>query len=62
MFHLDQKEWVPLGKWLGRVYRYLPQSMLREIMIDELAHTGQRRNFMGRMGLAASRRMVAPMF
>jgi hypothetical protein len=104
-FHLDQIEWVPLGKWMGRVYRYLPKFpepimsppafvselmgltlyrhidrlldeiltdepearehmriMLREIMIDELAHAGQRRNFMGPIGVAASRRMIVPMF
>jgi len=104
-FQLDQIEWVPLGKWMGRVYRYLPKfpewlmsppafvselmgltlyrhldrllddiladepeardhvrMMLREIMIDELAHTGQRRNFIGPIGIAASRRMIAPMF
>jgi hypothetical protein len=104
-FQLDQIEWVPLGKWMGRVYRYLPKfpepimsppafvselmgltlyrhldrllddiladepeardhirDMLREIMIDELAHTGQRRNFIGPIGIAVSRRMVVPMF
>ncbi len=104
-FQLDCIEWIPLGKWMGRVYRYLPKfpesimsppafvselmgltlykhldrlldeiladepeardhirSMLREIMIDELAHTGQRRNFIGPIGMAVSRRMVAPMF
>jgi hypothetical protein len=104
-FQLDQIEWVPLGKWMGRVYRYLPKfpesimsppafvselmgltlyrhldrllddilfdepearehirSMLREIMIDELAHTGQRRNFIGPIGIAVSRRMIVPMF
>jgi hypothetical protein len=104
-FQLDQIEWVPLGKWMGRLYRYLPKfpesimsppafvselmgltlyrhlnrllddiladepeardhlrSMLREIMIDELAHTGQRRNFIGPIGIAVSRRMIAPMF
>ena len=104
-FQLDRIEWVPLGKWMGRVYRYLPKfpewlmsppafvselmgltlyrhldrllddiladepeardhvrMMLREIMIDELAHTGQRRNFIGPIGIAASRRMIAPMF
>ena len=102
---LDRIEWIPLGKWMGRVYRYLPKlpestmsppafvselmgltlyrhldrlldeiladepeardhirAMLREIMIDELAHTGQRRNFIGPIGMAASRRMIAPMF
>ncbi len=104
-FQLDRIEWVPLGKWMGRVYRYLPKfpesimsppafvselmgltlyrhldrllddiladepeardhirSMLREIMIDELAHTGQRRNFIGPIGMAVSRRMIGPMF
>jgi hypothetical protein len=102
---LDRIEWIPLGKWMGRVYRYLPKlpestmsppafvselmgltlyrhldrlldeiladepdardhirAMLREIMIDELAHTGQRRNFIGPIGMAASQRMIAPMF
>ena len=38
------------------------RSMLREIMIDELAHTGQRRNFIGPIGMAVSRRMIVPMF
>ena len=104
-FRLDRIEWVPLGKWMGRVYRYLPRfpesvmsppafvselmgltlyrhldrlldeiladepeardhlrAMLREIMIDELAHTGQRRNFIGPVGIAVSRRMITPMF
>lgn len=104
-FQLDQIEWIPLGKWMGRVYRYLPKfpesimsppafvselmgltlyrhldrllddiladepeardhirAMLREIMIDELAHTGQRRNFIGPIGMVASRRMIVPMF
>jgi hypothetical protein len=105
VFHLDHVEWVPLGKWMGRVYRCLPrlpepimsppafvselmgltlyrhlarllddiladdpqarahlEAMLREITIDELAHTGQRRNFMGPIGVAASKRIIAPMF
>ena len=104
-FRLDQIEWIPLGRWMGGIYRYLPKlpeammsppafvselmgltlyrhldrllddiladepeardhirSMLREIMIDELAHTGQRRNFIGPLGMAVSRRMVVPMF
>jgi hypothetical protein len=104
-FHLHQIEWVPLGKWMGRLYRFLPKlpesimsppafvselmgltlyqhlnrlldyiladepeardhlrSMLREIMIDELAHAGQRRNFIGPIGIAASRRLIVPMF
>jgi hypothetical protein len=104
-FQLDRVEWVPLGKWMGRVYRIFPKFpeglmsppafvselmgltlyrhidrllddvfddepeardrvrlLLREIMIDELAHVGQRRNFMGPIGLAASRLMVVPMY
>ncbi len=104
-FQLDHIQWVPLGKWMGRVYRCLPKfpesimsppafvselmgltlyrhldyllddiladepeardhirNMLREIMIDELAHTGQRRNFIGPLGIAVSRRMIVPMF
>ena len=24
-FQLDRIEWIPLGKWMGRVYRYLPK-------------------------------------
>jgi len=104
-FQLDRVEWVPLGKWMGRVYRLFPhfpealmsppafvselmgltlyrhidrllddvfadepeaadrvRKMLREIMIDELAHVGQRRNFMGPIGVKASRLMVVPMY
>ena len=36
--------------------------MLREIIIDELAHVGQRRNFMGPIGVAVSRRIIVPMY
>jgi hypothetical protein len=104
-FHLDQVEWVPLGKWMGRVYRIFPhfperlmsppafvselmgltlylhidrlldevfadepdarervRALLREVLIDELAHVGQRRNFMGPIGLRAARLMVGPMY
>lgn len=104
-FRLDRVEWVPLGKWMGRVYRLFPKfpeglmsppafvselmgltlyrhidrllddvfsdepeargrvrALLREIMIDELAHVGQRRNFMGPIGLRAARLMVVPMY
>src|SRR4051812_14150205 len=104
-FHLDRVEWVPLGKWMGRVYRLFPRfpesvmsppafvselmgltlylaiddvlddvfadepeardrirALLREIMTDEMGHVGQRRNFIGPMGLRASRWMVEPMF
>jgi hypothetical protein len=104
-FHLDRVEWVPLGKWMGRVYRVFPhlpgpmmapaafvtelmgltfylhidrllddvlahepeararvRDLLREIMTDELAHVGQRRNFLGPLGVRVARWMVAPMF
>lgn len=104
-FHLDRVEWVPLGKWMGRVYRVFPKipegimsppafvselmglmlylhidralddifadepearervrALLREITTDETAHVGQRRNFIGPVGLRASRMMVEPMF
>jgi hypothetical protein len=36
--------------------------LLREVMTDELAHVGQRRNFLGPLGLRAARLMVAPMY
>lgn len=104
-FRLDKVEWVPLGKWMGRMYRLFPRfpealmappafvtelmgltvylhvdgvldeiladereargrvrELLKEIMTDELAHVGQRRNFMGPVGLAAARVFVEPMY
>ena len=105
IFHLDRVEWVPPGKWMGRLYRVFPhvpgplmappafvtelmgltfylhldrllddvlasepearsrvRELLREIMTDELAHVGQRRNFLGPLGVRAARGMVGPMF
>ncbi len=102
---LDQVEWVPLGKWMQRVYRifpHLPESfmaapafvtelmgitfyqhvdallddvfadepeardrirvLLHEIMIDEAAHVGQRRNFIGPLGIRMARWMVSPLY
>jgi hypothetical protein len=38
------------------------RALLREIMTDEMAHVGQRRNFIGPVGLPAARAMVEPMF
>jgi hypothetical protein len=38
------------------------RTLLREVMTDELAHVGQRRNFLGPLGLRAARRMVEPMY
>jgi len=104
-FHLDQVEWVPLGKWMSRMYRLFPmfpeamlappafvselmgltvyqhidgvlddiladepearervRTLLREVMTDELAHVGQRRNFLGPLGLRAARSMVESMY
>jgi len=104
-FHLDQVEWVPLGKWMGRVYRIFPhfpewlmsppafvselmgltlylhvdklldvvfadepeardrvRSLLRSILADELAHVGQRKNFLGPIGLQIAKWLVKPMY
>jgi hypothetical protein len=38
------------------------RALLREIMTDEMAHVGQRRNFIGRVGIRVARAMVGPMF
>jgi hypothetical protein len=104
-FHLGRVEWVPLGKWMGRLYKMfarLPETLmsppafvselmgltlylhvdrlldeiladepearervrtlLYEILADEMAHVGQRRNFMGSIGLRASAWIVEPMY
>ncbi len=104
-FHLGDVPWVPLGKWMSRMYRIFPlfpeallappafvselmgltvyqhidrvlddvladepeargrvRTLLREVMTDELAHVGQRRNFLGPLGLRAARRMLEPMY
>jgi len=104
-FHLEDVQWVPLGKWMQRIYRifpYLPEwlmaapafvtelmgmnfylhvdrlldkvfadepaardrirELLHEIMADELAHIGQRRNFLGRFGIKAAFWMVRPLY
>ena len=103
-FHLDRVQWVPLGKWMGRLYHVFPhlpgpvmapaafvtelmgltfylhidglldemlarepeararvRELLHEIMTDELAHVGQRRNFLGPLGVRAARSLLAPM-
>lgn len=105
IFRLDEVEWLPLGKWMNRLYRLFPhfpealmappafvtelmgltvyqhldrvldeiffdeavardriRELLREIMTDELAHVGQRRNFMGPVGVRAARRFIEPMY
>jgi len=102
---LDRVEWVPLGKWMGRIYMlfpYVPEAimaapafvtelmgitfymhvdamldevfhdepevagrireLLHEIMVDELAHIGQRRNFMGPISNWLARRIITPLF
>ena len=104
-FHLDHVEWVPLGKWMSRMYRLFPmlpepmlappafvselmgltvyahidgllddiladepeardrvRMLLREVMTDELAHVGHRRNFLGPLGLRAAQCMVGSMY
>ncbi len=38
------------------------RALLHEILADELAHVGQRRNFMGSLGLWVSKWMVEPMY
>ena len=36
--------------------------LLREVMTEELAHVGQRRNFLGALGLRAAQLMLEPMY
>jgi hypothetical protein len=38
------------------------RALLGDVMADELAHVGQRRNFLGPLGLRTARLMVAPMY
>ena len=38
------------------------RELLRAIMTDELSHVGERRNFMGPVGVRAAKLMVRPMF
>jgi len=38
------------------------RTLLREVMTDEMAHVGQRRNFLGPLGLRAARLMVESMY
>jgi hypothetical protein len=38
------------------------RELLHEIMVDELAHIGQRRNFLGWAGTRMARRIVGPLF
>ena len=104
-FHLDAVQWIPLAKWMERMYRIFPlfpgelmsprafvsellgltvylhidkvlddiladepearehvRALLGEIMGDELAHVGQRRNFLGPLGLRMAKWMVKPMY
>ncbi len=37
-------------------------ELLREITVDEVAHVGQRRNFIGPMGMIYARLLVKPLF
>lgn len=104
-FHLEEVKWVPLGKFMQKVYKLFPyfpewmmsppafvtelmgmtfyihtdklldtifadepeardriRALLTEIMVDELAHIGQRRNYMGYLGIKLSRWMVRPLY
>ena len=104
-FHLNEVDWVPLPKWMERIYRIFPhfpgeimsppafvsellgltvylhidkvlddilaeesqarehvRELLHEIMADELAHVGQRRNFLGPVGVRMAKWMVRPMY
>jgi hypothetical protein len=60
--------YVQIDRLLGELLRDEPEAqarvraLLREIMADEAAHVGQRRNFLGPAGIRAARRMVAPMY
>jgi hypothetical protein len=99
-FHLDEVQWVPVGRISRMAYRVLPRlpekimsgpafltelmgmtfylhvdrlldsvladepeakdrirALLHEIMVDELAHIGQRRNYLGRMALPLAKKM-----
>lgn len=38
------------------------RELLHEIMVDELAHIGQRRNYLGPIGIKMSEWMVSPLF
>jgi len=38
------------------------RDLLHEIMVDEIAHVGQRRNFIGAVGIKMSRCMVKPIY
>ena len=38
------------------------RALLHEIMVDELAHIGQRRNFMGPIGVWFSKMLIKPIF
>jgi len=103
VFHLEEVQWVPLGKAMQWVYKLFPRfpeklmsgpafltelmgmtyylhvdrlldeifsdepsardrirELLHEIMIDELAHIGQRRNYMGRISLRLAKWMFRP--
>ena len=57
-----------VDRLLNDVFRDEPQArdrvraLLYEIMVDELAHIGQRRNFLGPLGVRAARWLVKPVF
>lgn len=55
---------VLLDELLGedREARERVRALLYEITVDELAHVGQRRNFLSGAGIRVARRLVAPFF
>ncbi|WP_240761542.1 hypothetical protein [Nitrosococcus wardiae] len=44
------------------MFLYRTEEILHEIMVDEMAHVGQRRNFIGPIGIKAAQLMVAPLY
>lgn len=57
-----------LDKLLDEVFADEPEAVIRvrellhEIMVDELAHIGQRRNFMGALNIKLAKKIVSPLF
>lgn len=56
--------YIHLHRLFGEIYADQPEHcknlrlMLEEIMIDELAHVGQRRNYLGKIGIFASKHLL----
>jgi hypothetical protein len=60
--------YLHIDRLLGDIFADEPEAqarvraLLHEIIADEMAHVGQRRNFMGPLGLYVSKLMVEPMY